>query len=54
MKPGGHEAIQYTFPAVFSEVYSKPLEFVSSSAAPTVQPIAGTDFQSKYHEQKKR
>jgi len=57
MKPGGQDAVELTFPAIFSQVYAKdkvPLSFAGRSGAPTVQPIAGSDFQAHYHEQKKR
>lgn len=56
-KRGGDFATQLTFPAVFSEVYAmeqKPLEYAVSYTGPLVQPLAGDDFQSKYHTQKKR
>lgn len=56
-KRGGDFATQLTFPAVFSEVYAsenRPSEYVLSSTGPLVQPIAGDDFQSHFHAQKKR
>lgn len=56
-KRGGDEATQLTFPAVFQSVYAsqhRPLSFASSAPAPTTDVMAGDDFQSHYHVQKKR
>ena len=56
-KRGGDFATQLTFPAVFSEVYEVrdiPLQYAPSYTGILVQPVAGDDFQSHYHAQKKR
>jgi len=50
-KPNTSE--QLTFPAVFQEVYDKPLAYAPSGMGPRMTPYAGDDFQAKYHEQKK-
>lgn len=56
-KRGGDFATQLTFPAVYSDVYAQqhlPLEYAPSYTGPLVHPMAGDDFQSHYHSQKKR
>ena len=56
-KRGGDEATQLTFPAVFQSVYAsqhRPLMYAPSAPAPTAEVMAGDDFQSHYHAQKKR
>lgn len=51
-KPNTSE--QLTFPAVFQEVYDLPLQYAPSGMGPRMTPYAGEDFQSDYHQQKKR
>lgn len=54
-KKDGDEAVQLTFPAVYSRQYARdrtPLEFVRKASVPSVTPYAGTDFQANYHQQK--
>ena len=56
-KPGAQTAVQLTFPAVYQSVYAsqhRPLQYVPSAVGPLVRPLAGDDFQSHYHAQKKR
>lgn len=55
-KPGGETAVQLTFPAVYQSVYAsqhRPLQYAPSAPGPLVRPMAGDDFQSHYHAQKK-
>ena len=55
-KPGATTATQLTFPAVFQDVYAsqhRPLQYAPSARGPVVAPMAGDDFQSHYHAQKK-
>lgn len=49
-----HTSEQLTFPAVFQEVYDKPLAYAPSGMGPRMTPYAGDDFQADYHQQKKR
>jgi len=56
-KAGGDVATQLTFPAVFQDVYAsqyRPLAYAPSAPGPLVTPMAGDDFQSHYHAQKKK
>lgn len=56
-KMGGDVGTQLTFPAIFQNVYAsqyRPLQYAPSTPGPLVVPMAGDDFQSHYHAQKKR
>lgn len=56
-KAGGEVATQLTFPAVFQDVYAsqhRPLAYAPPSPFPIRVPMAGDDFQSHYHAQKKK
>lgn len=56
-KAGGDVATQLTFPAVYQSVYAsqhRPLRYAPSAPGPLVRPMAGDDFQSSYHAQKKK
>ena len=54
-KPGGAEAVQMTFPGVFSREYARSRlgqRFAPTESVPMKQDYVGNDFQSQYHRQK--
>lgn len=52
-KPNADSAVQLTFPSVYQSVYNIPLRYAPTAMGPFVAPMAGDDFQSHYHAQKK-
>jgi len=56
-KMGSDVGVQLTFPAVYQSVYAsqhRPLQYAPTAPLPMVAPMAGDDFQSHYHAQKKK
>ena len=56
-KPYGSQAVQNTFPAVFSQRFAQmgsPQAFLPESGMPHAPLAVGDDFQASYHEQKRR
>jgi hypothetical protein len=53
-KPYGDAGVQLTFPANFQKAYNLPQAYYPSDAGGAFDIMIGTDFQSKYHEEKRR
>jgi hypothetical protein len=53
-KPRGDMGVQLTFPANFQKAYDLPLSYYPSYGGAAFDLMIGTDFQSEYHEQKRR
>lgn len=53
-KYGGDKAVQLTFPAIFQENFSKGFGYYPQAQPPPIQLMIGTNFQSEYHEEKRR
>lgn len=53
-KSNGDLGVQLSFPAVFQQYFDAGYGYFPSSAGRSMQLLVGTDFQSDYHEQKRR
>jgi hypothetical protein len=49
----GDLGVLMTYPAIFSQLYDKPLEYFPSDQGEPMDIMVGRDFQSVYHEEKK-
>jgi len=54
MKPGGQEAAFLTFPYVFQQRFRMGENFYPEEMEPSLDLMVGTDFQSDFHEEKRR
>lgn len=54
MKPGGQEAAFLTFPYVFQERFRMGQQFYPEENEQSLDLMVGTDFQSDFHEEKRR
>jgi len=53
-KPGGDAAIEMTFPTVYERLVRPDYQFYPQLPGPRVDVMSGADFQSRYHEDKRR
>jgi hypothetical protein len=53
-KPFGDRGVQLTFPLNFQRAYDMPFAYYQDAYEPPMDIMVGTDFQSEYHEQKRR
>lgn len=53
-KPFGDAGVQLTFPFNFQRSYDLPFAYYGDAVEPPMDIMVGTDFQSQYHEEKRR